>query len=296
MTTTTKSEISSLLDDIDAYLAKYVCFVSDEQRHAVALWIAHTHVYECFHATPRLALLSPEKQSGKTRTLELLDNVCCRPLQAASISAAGLYSAIDELAPTVLIDEIDTVYCPGNGGQKEPLRAVLNAGYKSGSKVYRKSKDGLVSYDVFAPVALAGIGADVLPDTVSDRSIHIRMKRKPLDVELQTYNAKRAKLEGVELHTFSVDKTVYALDLSAENYGKLLDALKPFIDAAAKVGSVAAAPAKKERAPRGSKPKVERAYEPAQVREWQAATGRPVSKARFPDKDIADYLASQGKG
>ena len=51
---------------------RYVAFPSDEARAAVALWVVHCHAVEAFESTPRLALLSPEKGSGKTRTLEVL--------------------------------------------------------------------------------------------------------------------------------------------------------------------------------------------------------------------------------
>ena len=39
-----------------------------EARAAVALWVLHCHALDAFDSTPRLALLSPEKGSGKTRT------------------------------------------------------------------------------------------------------------------------------------------------------------------------------------------------------------------------------------
>ena len=65
-----------LLHAIAAFLGKYVAFPSQEATDAVALWTAHTHALDAFESTPRLALLSPEKQSGKTRTLEVLELLC----------------------------------------------------------------------------------------------------------------------------------------------------------------------------------------------------------------------------
>jgi hypothetical protein len=57
----------ALLDELDNYLARYVAFPSIEARHAVALWVVHCHAVDAFESTPRLALISPEKGSGKTR-------------------------------------------------------------------------------------------------------------------------------------------------------------------------------------------------------------------------------------
>ena len=56
--------------------ARYVAFPSAAAAVAVTLWAAHTHLVGQFESTPRLALLSPEKQCGKSRTLELLELVC----------------------------------------------------------------------------------------------------------------------------------------------------------------------------------------------------------------------------
>ncbi len=66
-------DAAAILDDVTNFLRRYVAFPSVEALHAVALWTVHTHLLESFESTPRLALLSPEKQSGKTRTLEVLN-------------------------------------------------------------------------------------------------------------------------------------------------------------------------------------------------------------------------------
>lgn len=63
---------AQILDDLVEVLARYVAFPSDGAGLAVALWVAHCHALDAFESTPRLALLSPEKGSGKTRTLEVL--------------------------------------------------------------------------------------------------------------------------------------------------------------------------------------------------------------------------------
>ncbi len=57
---------SRILDDLDQLLARYIAFPSIEARHAAALWIAHCHAVDAFESTPRLALISPEKGSGKS--------------------------------------------------------------------------------------------------------------------------------------------------------------------------------------------------------------------------------------
>src|SRR4051812_9941954 len=80
-----------LLDELDALFARYVAFPSIEARHAVVLWAVHCHALDAFESTPRLAFLSPEKGSGKTRSLEVLGLVVPEPMHAVNMSAAALY-------------------------------------------------------------------------------------------------------------------------------------------------------------------------------------------------------------
>ena len=58
---------AQLLDQVHGFLCGYVAFPSGHAAVAVTLWAAHTHLVTRFESTPRLALLSPEKQCGKSR-------------------------------------------------------------------------------------------------------------------------------------------------------------------------------------------------------------------------------------
>jgi hypothetical protein len=52
------------------YLGRYVVYPSVHAHVAHALWIAHTHLMDRWDTTPRIAFLSEEKASGKSRALE----------------------------------------------------------------------------------------------------------------------------------------------------------------------------------------------------------------------------------
>ena len=60
-------------------LERFVALSSDDHYTAVSLWIAHTHLFDAWDATMYLAITSPEKQSGKTRLLEVLELLVNRP-------------------------------------------------------------------------------------------------------------------------------------------------------------------------------------------------------------------------
>ena len=111
----------ALLDDVAAFLARYVRFPSSEGCDAVALWCAHAHTIEAAESTPRLLLKSAEKQSGKTRTLEVLDLLTPAPLHASNISVAALFRIINSEQPTILLDEADAVFGPHAAEHHEDL-------------------------------------------------------------------------------------------------------------------------------------------------------------------------------
>lgn len=171
---------SDLLDELDGLLGRFIAFPSDHARHAVVLWVLHCHALDAFESTPRLALLSPEKGSGKTRTLELLSLVVPTPMHAVNMSAAALYRVVGDRQPTLLLDECDTYLGNTIAKQHEDLRGLINAGHRRGAMTYRGEVSGksvaVVEFPAFAACALAGIGD--LPDTILDRSIIVAMKRR----------------------------------------------------------------------------------------------------------------------
>jgi hypothetical protein len=171
--------IDELLDRVLGFAMDHIAFPSNEAALAFTIWIAHTHLLEHFDSTPRLAIVAPEKQSGKTRTLEVAESLIPNPLRSSSTTTAVLFRLIESAdRPTVLIDEADAIWA--ERGANEELRALLNAGHRRGSDAHRMVGEGAAMkakrFSTFAAVALAGIGD--LPDTLMDRSVVIRMKRR----------------------------------------------------------------------------------------------------------------------
>jgi len=207
-------ETARLLAEVEAFVRRFVVLPSPAEYAAVALFVMHTHAFEAAHATPYLVVESPEKQSGKTRLLEVLALVCRRPVKVASITAAALFQTVARGHPTLLIDEVDAIF-GGNGERNEDLRGVLNAGNAPGSPVIRGGKDGEpVSYDVFCPKVLAGIATGRLPDTVRDRAVILSMDRK-----LRTEQVERLRRRRIQT---DVDKLCADLGAWAEQVSGVL--------------------------------------------------------------------------
>lgn len=176
-----------LLDELVAVLRRYVV-LRDSYAEAKSLWVLHTHAVETAYITPRLVLLSPEKRSGKTLTLEILEKLVWRPLRTDGISGAAFSRTVDKASPTVLVDEADSFFIEG----REDLRGVLNSGHRRGGHVIKcVGKDHEPrQFATFAPVAISMIGE--LPwSTLEDRSIIIRMHRKMKDERVERFRMDR---------------------------------------------------------------------------------------------------------
>ena len=189
---------ADLLDDLTDQLRRFVAFPTDHAAHAVALWVVHTHCLGAFDSSPRLALLSPEPQSGKTRTLEVLEHTAAAPMLTSNTTVAVLARGLDAgTFITVLLDECDTVFGSKAKGD-EDLRGLLNSGHRRGATYMRMVGDGAKmdarAFSTFSACALAGLGD--LPDTVMQRSVVLRMRRR---AQGERVDAFRRRLHGPEL-------------------------------------------------------------------------------------------------
>jgi hypothetical protein len=170
-----------LLTAVHNFAGRFIAYPSDAARIAHVLWIAHTHFMDAWESTPRLAFLSPEPASGKTRALEVSELLVPNPVEAINVTPAYLFRKVgdDDAKPTILFDEIDTVFGP-KAKENEEIRGLLNAGHRRGAVAGRCVVRGqtVITEDIpaYCAVALAGLGW--LPDTILTRSVIIRMQRR----------------------------------------------------------------------------------------------------------------------
>ncbi len=172
---------AELLDDVEMFLSRFVVYPTKHERIAHALWIAHCWFMDCWESTPRIAFLSPEPASGKSRALEVTEPLVPRPVHAVNTTPSYLFRKVSDEAgpPTILYDEIDTVFGP-RAKDNEDIRGMLNAGHRKGATAGRCVVRGNVisteELPAYCAVALAGL--DDLPDTLMTRSIVVRMRRR----------------------------------------------------------------------------------------------------------------------
>ena len=180
-TATEAEDGAKLLDEVQEFLSGYVIFPSTAAAVTATLWAAHTHLVSEFESTPRLALLSPEKQCGKSRVLELLELLSAGAETLSDASPAYLFRRIGAGPVTILLDEADAIWKRGKADETaEALRSIVNAGHRRSATVGRVEMNGqganLTRFPVYAPAAIAGIGN--LPDTIMDRAVIVRMRRR----------------------------------------------------------------------------------------------------------------------
>lgn len=192
-------DAAGLLDELAGFVRRYVV-VTPAQADALALWIVHTWAIDAAGSTPYLSVTSAEKRSGKTRLLDVLRLLCRDPLPAANVSEAALFRSLGDRPRTLLLDEVDAIFGP-KARDREDLRAMLNAGYRRGTPVLRCVGDGsrqrVESFEVFGAKALAGIGD--LPDTLADRSLPIRLKRRGPGESVSSLRENRPPPEAASL-------------------------------------------------------------------------------------------------
>ncbi|MCS5478725.1 DUF3631 domain-containing protein [Corynebacterium sp. YIM 101645] len=168
---------AALLDDLAAWMDRYIKTAQPGDLHTLVLWAVHTHLALALYTSPRLLLDSPVPGSGKTTVLDHLNRLCHKPMQAASLSSPSLLVRFLEHGPrTVLVDEADRTLNPKAEGVSE-LLAVLNSGYRRGASrpVLIPDREGgwaTREMPTFGPVAMAGNAPD-LPDDTRSRCIRV---------------------------------------------------------------------------------------------------------------------------
>jgi hypothetical protein len=210
---------AQLLDDIRTFLARFVVYPSEHTLNAHTLWIAHTWLMDAWESTPRIAFLSPEPGSGKSRALEVTEPLVPRPIHAVNTTPAYLFRKVSDESgpPTILYDEIDTLFGP-KARDNEEVRGMLNAGHRKGAMAGRCVVRGKIieteELPAYCAVALAGL--DDLPDTIMTRSIVVRMRRRspsePVEPWRRRINTPEAEKLCDRLRDWANDVATQATD------------------------------------------------------------------------------------
>lgn len=197
-----RADGAEILEEVEEFVGRFIAYPDVHSRVAHVLWIAHTYFMEEWDSTPRIAFLSPEPGSGKSRALEVTEPLVPRPVHAVNTTSAYLFRRIGDPdgLPTILFDEIDTIFGP-KAKEQEDIRGVLNAGHRKGAIAGRCTMRGatVITEDLpaYCPVAFAGLGN--LPVTLMDRSVVVRMRRRAPNERVEPWRPRIFEKEATEL-------------------------------------------------------------------------------------------------
>jgi hypothetical protein len=154
-------------------------WVRPEEYLTIVLWSLHTYVFRQFHHTPRLLLISPIEDCGKTTVLKVIEQLAHEPKRYGSVTAATIYHQLEHTPGITLeIDEADNLDLFND----RKMRQIFNYGHEThGANIGRFISGRSQDYNVSAPLALATIRELLRP--LMSRSIVINMHRSPYQLK-----------------------------------------------------------------------------------------------------------------
>ena len=201
-----------LLADLERVFVRYV-FLPTGASVALALWTLHAWTMDAGDISPFIVLVSPTKRCGKTTVMIILSYLTPRAELASNISPSALFRYVEEIRPTLLIDEADSFV-----KDNEELRGILNSGHtKAAAYVIRNveinGEHRPRRFSTWAPKAIATIRE--LADTLEDRAAVLTLQRKPRSAKVERLR-KRDNAEFAVLRQ-------KAARWAADNFAKLAD-------------------------------------------------------------------------
>ena len=198
---------AELLDDIEQFLARFVVYPSAHERRAHVLWIAHAWLMDRWDSTPRIAFLSPEPGSGKSRALEVTEPLVPRPVHAVNCTPAYMFRKVsDPDGDHHSLRRMRHTVGP-KAKDHEEIRGMINAGHRKGAMAGRCVVRGKIveteELPAYCAVALAGL--DDLPDTIMTRSIVVRMRRRAPSEPVQPWRRRVNEPEAAKLRDRLID-------------------------------------------------------------------------------------------
>lgn len=214
-------EETEIVGAVESFISKYLV-LPDRTALLLALWTVCTYLYDRFDTMPYLGIVSPAKRCGKTRLAEVLGCVARNPILTTGITEAALFRLVDQGGVTLLLDEAEALR-DKRSERSQAIISILNAGYRKGAYVYRcvPPKHDLQPFSVFGPKAVIAIGT--IPDTVSDRAIVIRMRRRKVGETVGRYLARRAEADSGTLR----ESLAMIAQRRGKDIGKVYEMLPP---------------------------------------------------------------------
>jgi len=162
-----------LYNNVKVYIHKHLDVLNPHGYDILTAFVFSTWLQELFDFTPYIGFFG-RQETGKSRGLEVLKELCFRAWHTTSLTTATLYRLIEKFNPTLLIDESEFLASQ----EKKELIGLLNSGQRRGVLVPRmKGEDSqdFDFYNTYSPKALSG--TQELRKTTTSRMIMFTMTR-----------------------------------------------------------------------------------------------------------------------
>lgn len=182
--------------------------VKEDYKHLMTIAVFFTYQQHKSHTTPYLYLVG-EKDSGKSRVLEILEFLAYRALLATSISAPNVIQYLEDGPVGIVLDDevADSIKYDSD------KRSVYKSGYRASGKVPKiiTDRDGRRKQIYFNAYSFKAFGSKYLVDDdqiVSRCIVIVMIQGKPkyggflLNVDLPRFQKIRNKLLLWRLHTY----------------------------------------------------------------------------------------------
>jgi putative DNA primase/helicase len=167
--------LDELLDTVADVIARYM-EMDIKAVHAISIYIVLSYVGDVFDVFPYLYIRSPVPGCGKSRLQTLIHFMGFKTLLELNPTPSTLFRTIEEVHPTLLLDEVDRFIKSSD----TDMIGILNTGYKRGGRVPRVEEVGgervVKRFATWCLKVFTGIGA--LPRTLAERSITTVLQKK----------------------------------------------------------------------------------------------------------------------
>ncbi len=199
---------ADLINELEAFFADRA-HLPQGAALLLSYFALNTWTFKLFDTTPYLLLESAVPGCGKSTVIRLLQAISCHSRTASSMTEAVMFRLINAEAPTLLIDEAETM--DGRSERAESLRAIAHEGYKQGGQVPRCEGDEHTVrwFDVYCPKTFAAIGG--LTGALLDRCLVIHIEKAPRG---SVRKSTRHRILSHERQRLVVQLEAYALQFS----------------------------------------------------------------------------------
>ncbi|MBM3254238.1 MAG: hypothetical protein FJZ16_08295 [Candidatus Omnitrophica bacterium] len=143
---------------IKAIYEFYLDYIDPRLYTFNALWVIGTYFFPLFNAYP-IVFLNGGSGSGKSKTIDVTEQLAFNAINTANISDASIYRIIQGTRATLLLDENEKI---ADSEEAKTLINLVLAGFKKGAKVIRlekgKHQDFIpTKFEVHCPKMIANI-------------------------------------------------------------------------------------------------------------------------------------------